>query len=131
MNGEGMDLVRAVYDRDVKIATMRELEAGCTPAEVARKYQLSPRLLERWRREWRVKGEAAFPGYGHRGLTGAPVDDAGRIAELERKVGQLAMENDFLKKALLHFKAHHPPAVISGAAACTKKSAKARKRGKP
>ena len=52
-------------------------------------------------------------------------------AELERKVGQLAMENDFLKKALLHFKAHHPPAVISGAAACTKKSAKARKRGKP
>jgi hypothetical protein len=26
------------------------------------------------------------------------VDDARRIAELERKIGQLTMENDFLKK---------------------------------
>jgi len=26
------------------------------------------------------------------------MDDAGKIAELERKIGQLTMENDFLKK---------------------------------
>ena len=56
-----MDLARAVYHRDLKIATMRELDAGGTTGEVARKYQLSPKLLERWRGEWRAKGEAAFP----------------------------------------------------------------------
>ena len=35
------------------------------PAEVASKYELSPRLLERWRREWRAKGESAFPAKLH------------------------------------------------------------------
>jgi transposase len=119
-----MDLARAVYHRDLKIATMRALDAGGTTGEVARKYQLSPKLLERWRGEWRAKGEAAFPGSGSRGDDVPAVDDARRIAELERKIGQLTMENDFLKKALQHFRVHHPPAVVSGAVACLKKSAK-------
>jgi len=59
------------------------------------------------------------------------LDDARRIAELERKIGQLTMENDFLKKALQHFRDHHPPAVVSGADACLKKSSKARRKAKP
>ena len=59
---------------------------------------MSPHLLERWRGEWRAKGELAFPGIGRRGAALPAVDDARRIAELERKIGQLTMENDFLKK---------------------------------
>ena len=59
-----MDLSRAVYSRDLKIATMRALDSGSTPGEIARKYQLSPKLLERWRGEWRARGESAFPGIG-------------------------------------------------------------------
>ena len=62
-----MDLSRAVYSRDLKIAAMRALDAGAGTAEIARKYQLSPKLLERWRGEWRAKGELAFPGIGRRG----------------------------------------------------------------
>ena len=126
-----MDLSRAVYSRDLKIAAMRALDAGSTNAEVARKYQLSPKLLERWRSEWRAKGELAFPGIGRRGVDTPGLDDARRIAELERKIGQLTMENDFLKKALQHFKDHHPPAVVSGADVCLKKSATPRKKAKP
>ena len=61
-----MDLSRAVYSRDLKITAMRALDAGSTPGEIARKYQLSPKLLERWRGEWRAKGESAFPGIGRR-----------------------------------------------------------------
>ena len=57
------------------------------------------------------------------------MDDARRIAELERKIGQLTMENDFLKKALQHFRDHHPPAVVSGADACLKKSEQAAAKG--
>jgi putative transposase len=93
-----MDLSRGVYSRDLKITVMRALDAGSTTTEIARKYQLSPKLLERWRGEWRAKGELAFPGIGRRGADMPSLDDARRIAELERKIGQLTMENDFLKK---------------------------------
>src|SRR6201982_4024079 len=119
-----MDLSRAVYSRDLKIAAMRALDAGSATGEIARKYQLSPKLLEGGRGEWRAKGESAFPGIGRRGADLLALDDARRIAELERKIGQLTMENDFLKKALQHFRDHHPPAVISGADACLEKSNK-------
>jgi transposase len=125
-----MDLARTIYSRDLKIAAMRALDAGSTAGEIARKYQLSPKLLERWRGEWRARGESAFPGIGRRADLPA-LDDVRRIAELERKIGQLTMENDFLKKALQHFRDHHPPAVVSGVDACLKKSSKPRRKAKP
>ncbi|MFZ3214894.1 MAG: transposase [Candidatus Acidiferrales bacterium] len=126
-----MDLSRAVYSRDLKIAAMRALDAGSATGEIARKYQLSPKLLERWRGEWRAQGELAFPGIGRRGADRPVLDDARRIAELERKIGQLTMENDFLKKALRHFRDHHPPAVVSGADVCLKKSGRQPRKAKP
>jgi len=124
-----MDLSRAVYSRDLKIAAMQALDAGSAAGEVARKYQLSPNLLHRWRGEWRAKGEQSFPGIGRRGAE--LVDEVRRINELERKIGQLTMENDFLKKALQHFKDFHPPAVVSGGGACLKKSSKPPRKAKP
>src|SRR5205085_12046389 len=102
-----MDLARSVYSRDLKIATMRALDAGTAAGEIARKYQLSPKLLERWRGEWRAKGELAFPALGRRGADLPALDDARRIADLERKIGQMTMENDFLKRALQDFRDHH------------------------
>ena len=126
-----MDLSRAVYSRDLKITIMRALDAGTSAGEIARKYQLSPKLLERWRGEWRAKGELAFPGLGRRSLNLPAVDDAVRVAELERKIGQLTMENDFLKKALQHFRDHHPPAIVTGGDACLKKLSKPRRKVKP
>jgi transposase-like protein len=126
-----MDVSRNVYSRDLKISAMRALDAGARNAEIARKYQVSPHLLERWRSEWRAKGDLAFPGLGRRGASLPAVDEARRIAELERKIGQLTMENDFLKRALTHFKEHHPPAVVSGEDACLKKSSKPRRKAKP
>jgi transposase len=125
-----MDVSRTVYSRELKIITMRALDAGSSAGEIARRYQLSPKLLERWRAEWRAKGEQAFPGIGHRGADLPALDDARRVGELERKIGQLTMENDFLKKALRHFKDHHPPAVVNGAAVCLKKSVKPRRKAK-
>jgi transposase len=107
------------------------LEAGRTTAETARKFQLAPKLLERWRGEWRARGEQAFPGIGQRG-SGLPiVEDSRRIAELERKIGQLTMENDFLKKTLRHLQDHPLPAVVTGKAAYTSKSEKQPGKAKP
>ena len=125
-----MDLARRVYSRDLKVAAMREIDTGRTVSEVARQLELSPHLLERWRGEWRARGEEAFPGVGRRGMS--PVlTELQRIAELERKIGQLAMENDFLKKALQHFRDHHPPTVVNGEAACLKRSGKRAPKAKP
>ena len=88
---------RQEYSRELKLAAMREIDSGKGMAEVARIYQLSPKRLEVWKGEWRAKGELAFPGYGVRAQAKL---DAERIPELERKIGQQAMEIDFLKKAL-------------------------------
>jgi transposase-like protein len=57
-----MDLSRAVYSRDLKIAAMRTLDTGSKTGEIARKYQVSPHLLERWRGEWRARETWLFRG---------------------------------------------------------------------
>ena len=92
-----MDLARRVYTRELKIAAMREIDSGHTISEIARQLELTPKLLERWRGEWRARGELAFPGNGRRSVSRA-FSELQRIAELERKIGQLTMENDFLKR---------------------------------
>ena len=117
---------RQQYSRELKIACMRELDAGKSLAEIARRYQLSPKRLETWKGEWRAKGELAFPGKG------APPQarlDAERITELERKIGQQAMEIDFLKKVLQRFREHPLPVAGNGGAASTSRSGKRQRRG--
>jgi transposase len=116
---------RQQYPRELKIAIMRELDTGKSMGEVARMYQVSPNRLVAWRGEWRAKGEVAFPG--HLARPQAKLD-AERIPELERKIGQMAMEIDFLKKALRRFREQPPPVVVNGATGSTSKSGK---RAKP
>jgi transposase len=121
-----MLMPRQQYSRELKIAVMREIDSGKSMAEVARRYQLSPKRLEAWKPEWRAKGELAFPGHNARPQSRV---DAERIAELERKIGQQAMEMDFLKKALRRFREHPLPAVGNGDTVSMSKSGKRSKRG--
>lgn len=123
-----MFVPRQQYPRELKIAMMREIDSGKSTAWVARNYQLSPKRLEVWKGEWRAKGELAFPGTG---IHPQPKLDAERIAELERKIGQQAMEIDFLKKALRRFREKPLPIVGNGVTSSTSKSAKRRKRRQP
>jgi transposase-like protein len=102
-----MDLSLAVYNRDLKMRDARA-ERGATKGEIARKYQVSPHLLERWRSEWRAKGDLAFPRIGRCGAALPAIHDTRRIAELERKVVQMTMENDFLKNSLAVFQGSSP-----------------------
>lgn len=117
---------RQEYSRELKLAAMREIDSGKGMAEVARMYQLSPKRLETWRSEWRAKGEQAFPGKGAQPQTKL---DADRISELERKIGQQAMEIDFLKKALRHFREHPLPVASNGGTDSMSKSKRRPKRG--
>lgn len=70
---------------------MRRLEQGVTIGEAARALEVNPNVLHRWRRELRQGTGNAFPGNGKQRWS------EGRIAELERKVGQQTLEIDFLK----------------------------------
>jgi transposase len=122
---ETMFVPRQQYPRELKIATMRELDSGKSMAEVARMYQVSPKRLEVWKGEWRAKGELAFPGHDARPQSKL---DAERIPELERKIGQQTMEIDFLKKVLRRFREQSLPMVANGGAGSTSKSRKRPKR---
>jgi transposase-like protein len=76
------------------LAAIQRLEQGVSIAEVARALEVNPNLLQRWRREFRQGPGNAFPGHGQRRWS------EGRIAELERKIGQQTLEIDFLKGCL-------------------------------
>ena len=117
---------RQQFSRELKMACMREIDSGKSMAEIARTCQLSPKRLEAWRSEWRAKGELAFPGKGSRPQAKL---EAERIAELERKVGQQAMEIDFLKKVLQRFKERPLPLADNGGSISISRSKKRAKRG--
>jgi len=89
-----MGLSRRQFTQEFKLAAVRRLEQGVSVAEVARGLEVSPNVLHRWRREFRQGPGNAFPGNGKLRWS------EGRVAELERKVGQQALEIDFLKGCL-------------------------------
>ena len=89
-----MGLSRRQFTREFKLAALQRLEAGASVAEVARAFEVNPNVLHRWRRELRQGPGNAFPGLGQRRW------EEGRVAQLERKIGQQALEIDFLKGCL-------------------------------
>ena len=120
-----MSLKRRRFSKEFKIRILRQVAAGKSLAQASREHQLHPNTIRDWRKQHEHYGQRAFAGNGN------AYKDEARIAELERMVGQLTMENDFLKKALQHLRDFHPPAVVSGADACLKKSSKPRRKAKP
>ncbi len=89
-----MGLSRRRFTREFKLAAIQRLEQGISIAEVARALEVNPNLLHRWRSEFRQGPGNAFPGQGQRRWS------EGRIAELERKIGQQTLEIDVLKGCL-------------------------------
>jgi transposase len=97
--GNTLALRRRRFTREFKLQVIREVEAGKTIAHAAREHQLHPTLLRRWQHEHQQYADQAFMGNGYTYKYEA------RIAELERLIGQLTMENVLLKKALLRLEA--------------------------
>ncbi len=90
---------RRRFSREFKIQLMRELEGTKTVAQLVREYEVDRAVIGRWYREHQQYGDKAFQGNGHL------YKEDRRVADLERMVGQLAMENTFLKKALQRLEA--------------------------
>ena len=99
-----------------KLAAIKRLEAGEAVLPLARKLGVSRKVLHDWRKAWKLHGPAGLnrkrgPKPGPRKLrplaepsakgSGSELVQArAKIAELERKVGQQALDIDFFHKAL-------------------------------
>jgi transposase-like protein len=85
------------HSREFKLMVVRQIaNEEKRPAQICREHNLSEGVLLRWRRAYASRGEAAFTP---KDLTGPNALEQ-RIAELERFCGQLALENQVLKKGL-------------------------------
>ena len=86
-----------VYSREFKLTVVRQIVSGeKRPAQVCREHSLAESVLARWRKEYELRGEAAFAPRQDGEVTSLEQ----KVAELERFCGQLALENHILKKAL-------------------------------
>jgi transposase len=103
-----MGLSRRQFAKEFKLAAVRRLEQGISMAEVARGLEVNPSVLQRWRREFRAGTGNAFPGNGKARWS------EGRVAELERKIGQQALEIDFLKGCLQRIEEQRMLQALSG-----------------
>src|SRR5262252_10610442 len=113
-----MGLSRRQFTQEFKLAAVRRLEQGVTIAELARGLEVNPNVLHRWRREFRQGPGNAFPGNGKQRWS------EGRVAELERKIGQQALEIDFLKGCLQRIEEARMLQALSGSPQSTGRSRK-------
>jgi len=128
-----------VFSREFKEAAVRRVLAGEKVRALAEELRVWPKLLYAWRESFERGGPEALlpPGRPRNSVArakppsraaaprrrrGAVPDDQERIAELERKIGQQALELDFFEQALRHVKAPPQPSGGSGAPASSPSS---------
>ncbi len=89
---------RRQYTGEFKREALRLLEtSGKSAAALERDLGIGDGCLLRWKREFSVRGEQAFPGQGRM------VAGQERIRQLERENAVLRQERDILKKAVAIF----------------------------
>ena len=82
------------FSREFKLQVLRELDSGKSRAQVCREFDIYSNLLTRWKKEYEANPDQAFSGRGNPSTVDTKVD------QLERVIGQLYLENSFLKKAV-------------------------------
>ena len=122
------------------------MEAGGNVSTLARELGVRRKLLYEWRDAWRAGGEDALrpPGRPRKGVAVVGAKGSGRgspapagpeaelaaarrrIAELERKVGQQALEADFFRQALRQVEMLRRPSDRPGGTAPTPSSRRGR-----
>jgi transposase len=90
---------RRRFDADYKAKIALEaVQGNLTISELSTKYSIGPTQIKEWKAELLAKASAAFS------KEAKPTQDTSElVAALERKVGQQAIQIDFLKKNLLKF----------------------------
>ncbi len=76
-------------------ALKRASEEGMTDILICEELGISTRQLRRWRDEFRLLGDDAFPGQG--------LSRDEEITKLRRELTKVTQERDFLKEAAAYF----------------------------
>ncbi len=131
------------FGREFKLSVLSRMAAGENVSALSRELNVRRKLLYEWRDAFRAGGEEGLRGPGRpprgtlvpgaksrgsSGLAGSPEGPPGdppdalgvarrRVADLERKVGQQALEADFLGEALQLLEISRRPRVRTGARA--------------
>jgi transposase len=119
-----------VFKPEFRISIAKRILDGESVSSLSDKYKIKRSILYRWRDLLRDQGSAGFgrprgprPGFGKssKALAGASTTADQKIAELERRLGRLAMENNFLKRAFKRVKEARSKNNAAGEARCTEK----------
>ena len=113
-----MSTTRRQFTREFKLATVKRLQSGFPVGRVARELEVSPNQLHAWRRQFEERPNSAFSGEGRRR------QEETAVAELERKIGQQALEIDFLKGCLQRIEEQRMLQALTGNPPSTAKSRK-------
>ena len=90
---------RKQFSRDFKIKVVLAYDSGVSAAELARQFEVHPNVIYNWSKEYHKDPDKAFTSSVSSSSFSSDAAER-RIAELERMLGRMALENDFLKKAL-------------------------------
>jgi transposase len=82
------------FKAKVALEALREIS---TVSELAKRHSLHPGQVQSWKAEALAGLEAIFD----KKMSKSYAEDDERIYALERKIGQLTVENDFLKKSCM------------------------------
>ena len=122
-----------VFSWEFKESVARRMLNGESVSALHHELQIKRSVLYRWRDAYRKEGVAGLQRVGGRppGVPNPPRpvgDPAGaaarRIAELERKVGQQALDLDFFRRAFKRVKELRQKPAAPGATASTERSGK-------
>ena len=121
------------FSPEVKLEVIRRYAAGETLKALGEEYSIRPALVHQWATVYRKYGAVSLRGPGRPTreaiarellLAGTEASGSGslpaaqrRIALLEQKLAQQALEIDFFKHALRHFETVLPPVDRPGATA--------------
>ena len=121
------------FSEEQIVTAIKEHEAGTATADLCRRLGVGPQTLYRWKQTYEKEGPAGLamasvgrPLLGRAKRAYERLDEAERakiqIRELERKVGQQAVQIDFLARAFKRVKESRRSSGGGGATASTERS---------
>ena len=119
-----------VFTREFKAGVAQRIVNGESVSALYQETQIKRSVLYRWRDAYRREGAAGLrtagrpPGIPNPPRSAASPEEAAarRIAELERKIGQQALDIDFLGRAFKRVKESRRKNIAAGAKASTERS---------